>query len=76
MEQAEGRHTLGEASLLAQDGELVYELGHMTTEQLARGALKARPGLLIATHLWPGLTAPYSCRKYSQYIRPGCFSLC
>jgi len=54
-QQAEGVDILlGEASLLAADGQLAYDLGHMTTQQLARGALQARPGLLVATHLWPG----------------------
>jgi ribonuclease BN (tRNA processing enzyme) len=45
---------LGEASFLAADGELAHRLGHMTTSDLARGALRARPGILVATHLWPG----------------------
>lgn len=48
---------LGEASLLAADGQLANQLGHMTTVDLARGAIQSRPGVLVATHLWPGFDA-------------------
>lgn len=77
-EQAEGADIfLGEASLLAQDGELAHELGHMTTEHLARGALKARPGLLIATHLWPGFDSTILMQEIqSIYTGPAVLAYC
>lgn len=57
-EQAQGVDMLlGEASLLAASGQLANQLGHMTTIDLAQGALLSQPGVLVATHLWPGFDA-------------------
>ncbi len=48
---------LGEASFLTADSHLASKLGHMSTTDLARGALQTDPGILVATHLWPGFDA-------------------
>lgn len=44
---------LGEATLLSHQSEFAAVSGHLTTTDLARGAQRSRPGLLVATHLWP-----------------------
>lgn len=70
-EQARGVDILlGEVSLLAADGQLACQLGHMTTVDLARGALLSQPEVLVATHLWPGFDASLILEEI-QSVYPG-----